>query len=174
MLEALQSWDESLFLAINGGLSSSFLDALMKALSELGEGLPIALILLACAFIGERSGLRGRIAFIVLGLLSGAVLVHGAKLAVARPRPGPTFEARINSGEVKVNFVGAPPRGKTSFPSGHSQGAFGAAIVLGHLLRRLRWPLLADAAVIALSRVYVGAHFPIDVLTKSLLNVTNN
>src|SRR5258705_9360381 len=107
MLETLQAWDESVFLAINGGLSSPFLDGVMRALSELGEGLPIALILLACAFIGARNGLRGRIAFILLGMLSGVALVHTVKFAVARPRPGIVFEARVKAGQTQVNFVGA-------------------------------------------------------------------
>jgi len=171
MLEALQSWDESVFLAINGGLSSQLLDGVMRAMSELGEGLPVALILLACAFIGEKSGVRGRIVFMLVGVLAGSVLVHVVKLVGSRPRPGGAFEARIKTGEVKVNLVGAPPRGKTSFPSGHAQGAFSSAIVLGELFRRLRWPLIAVATMIALSRIYVGAHFPIDVLVGSLLGV---
>jgi undecaprenyl-diphosphatase len=168
-MEALLAWDERAFLAINNGLGTPALDEVMRSLSYIGEGLPLAVILLCCAFIGDRTGVKARIAFLAGGVLSGAIAVHIAKIAVARPRPIPAFAERVKQGAVAVRVVGAPPRGHTSWPSGHSQGAFGAALVLGELFRRLRWPLLAAAALVALSRVYVGAHFPLDVLSGAIV-----
>lgn len=59
----------------------------------------------------------------------------------------------------------------TSFPSGHAATAFAAATAVGVLHPRLRVPLLTVAALVALSRVYLGVHFWSDVLVGSLLGV---
>jgi undecaprenyl-diphosphatase len=54
-------------------------------------------------------------------------------------------------------------------PSSHAANAFGQAILFGLLYRSVRWPLLALAALIAVSRVFVGVHYPADVLVGALL-----
>ena len=58
-----------------------------------------------------------------------------------------------------------------SFPSGHATVAFACATVLVLAVPRLRLPLYALAALIAFSRVYVGVHYPFDVLAGALLGV---
>ena len=60
----------------------------------------------------------------------------------------------------------------SSFPSGHATVAFACATVLALAVPRLRWPLFALAALIAFSRVYVGVHYPLDVLAGAVLGVT--
>ena len=50
--------------------------------------------------------------------------------------------------------------------------AFACATVLALAVPRLRWPLFALAALIAFSRVYVGVHYPLDVLAGAALGVT--
>jgi membrane-associated phospholipid phosphatase len=57
----------------------------------------------------------------------------------------------------------------TSFPSGHAATAFAAATAVGVFHPKLRTPLLALAALVALSRVYLGVHYWSDVLVGSLL-----
>jgi membrane-associated phospholipid phosphatase len=64
--------------------------------------------------------------------------------------------------------VGTVPA-SASFPSGHSATAFAAAVAVGILYPRFRTPLLALAATVAISRVYLGVHFATDVLVGSLL-----
>lgn len=66
-------------------------------------------------------------------------------------------------------LVGLPD--STSFPSGHAATAFAAATAVGMLHPRLRLPLFALAATVALSRVYLGVHFWSDVLVGSVLGV---
>jgi undecaprenyl-diphosphatase len=56
-----------------------------------------------------------------------------------------------------------------SFPSGHAASSFACAVVLGMLEPRLRWPLYGLATLIALSRLYNGDHFPLDVLGGAVL-----
>ena len=56
-----------------------------------------------------------------------------------------------------------------SFPSGHATVAFACATVLALAVPRLAVPLYVLAAVVAFSRVYVGVHYPFDVLAGALL-----
>jgi undecaprenyl-diphosphatase len=58
-----------------------------------------------------------------------------------------------------------------SFPSGHAVVAFACATVMSFAVPRLRWPLYALAALVAFSRVYVGVHFPGDVVAGAVIGV---
>jgi membrane-associated phospholipid phosphatase len=64
-------------------------------------------------------------------------------------------------------LIGVP--GSPSFPSGHAMTAFAVASAFAVLAPRARWPVLALAATIAFSRVYLGVHFWVDVLVGAAL-----
>ncbi|MBA2460525.1 MAG: phosphatase PAP2 family protein [Actinobacteria bacterium] len=64
-------------------------------------------------------------------------------------------------------LVGLPAT--NSFPSGHATVSFACATVLALTVPRLRWALFALAGSIAFSRVYVGVHYPLDVLAGAVL-----
>jgi undecaprenyl-diphosphatase len=76
--------------------------------------------------------------------------------------------ARPPLADVAVQAVGPLPS-SPSFPSGHAATAFAAAVALAVLVPRLRMPALALAAVVAVSRVYLGVHFWLDVLAGAAL-----
>ena len=71
-------------------------------------------------------------------------------------------------GEDAIEPLVAIPTSE-SFPSGHTSTSFAAAVALGVLVPRLRWPALALAAVVGFSRVYLGVHYTLDVLVGALL-----
>jgi membrane-associated phospholipid phosphatase len=56
-----------------------------------------------------------------------------------------------------------------AMPSGHAAAAFAAAVAVGLVHPRLRWPLLVLAALIALSRLWLGVHYLSDVLVGAAL-----
>jgi undecaprenyl-diphosphatase len=56
-----------------------------------------------------------------------------------------------------------------SMPSGHASTAFAAALAVGLVHPRLRWPLLALASLVALSRVWLGVHYLTDVIAGAAL-----
>ncbi|HZB23111.1 MAG TPA: phosphatase PAP2 family protein [Gaiellaceae bacterium] len=59
----------------------------------------------------------------------------------------------------------------SSFPSGHAMSSFACAFVLARLAPRLAIPSFVLAALIAISRVYVGVHYPLDILVGAVLGV---
>jgi undecaprenyl-diphosphatase len=96
-----------------------------------------------------------------LGAVAAAgVFVTVLKLLVDRARPP----------VAGIDAVGVIPA-SASFPSGHAATAFAAAVAVGLFYPKLRRPLLVLAAVVALSRVYLGVHYASDVLAGSLLGV---
>ena len=88
------------------------------------------------------------------------VLSNLLKVAFDRPRP-PVEHPEIHP------LVAVPS--SASMPSGHAAGAFAAAVAVGLVHPRLRWPLIALAALIALSRVWLGVHYPSDVIAGAAL-----
>ena len=137
------------------------LDPLFEGLSLAGS-FGIVWLLLAVAISGfswSRPWLWTRVGAAVLlaESTSGAL-----KLAVERDRPPVSRPVPEPLLESPATF---------SFPSGHATVAFASATVLALAVPRLRWPLYGLAVLIAWSRVYVGVHYPGDVLAGEVLGV---
>ena len=150
-----------------------------RALSGLGEAVrwePLTVLFLVAsawwvkwplfAAIGACGDLRCRrllpraaaAALAAVGIAAGVVTI--LKEAIDRARP--PFEG--------IDPIGLVPA-SASFPSGHAATAFAAAVAVGLVHPRLRRPLLALAAAVALSRVYLGVHYVLDVLAGTVLGV---
>jgi len=114
---------------------------------------------------GWCADLRGRRVLPLIAMaatvsfLIASALNAGLKDLIDRSRP-----------QVEMGFdalVGLPS--SPSFPSGHAMTAFATAAAIAVLAPRLRWPVLALAALIGFSRIYLGVHFWLDVLVGSVL-----
>src|SRR5439155_19974828 len=147
----LSAWDRRLFLELSGR-RSPVEDAAYKGLSALGDHSGVWLgAAAASAFFGGPRGRRAAAEVLAaLGLSSFAANVV-VKLGFRRRRP-----------VAELPILVRRPRSR-SFPSGHSATSFAAATVLAARYRPLAPVALAVAGGVAVSRVYVGVHYPIDV-----------
>lgn len=143
---------------MNGALANPLLDALMLAMSSRWLWFGVAAIFLTFAAIKRRVDLF-RIA-LVIGVTIGIadfVTYQVLKSAVERLRP---CHALAN-----VRLVPASCSTDFSFPSNHAVNSMAAAVVIaGFLPRRQRPFAYAAALLVAFSRVYLGVHYPFDVL----------
>ena len=153
----LQTLDGSILLWLQEAVRTPLLDGLLIPFTTLGNAglLWIVLSLLMLFFPKTR-----RAGFLALLALLFGLLVTNLTLKpwAARPRPWLSVEGLIPL---------LHPADPYSFPSGHTTAAFAAGGVWCRALPR-RWMRIAailQAAVMAFSRLYVGVHFPTDVLT---------
>ncbi|MEK6545562.1 MAG: phosphatase PAP2 family protein [Nitrospinota bacterium] len=170
MLETILNFDRNLFLMINNGWSNPINDILFATLTLLGStyvALPVAGITI---YIFDRKNFRKGLALLISSALVGGLLVHLLKELVDRPRPLTDMAGLIREGKVHINVI-YPPLREASFPSGHSQTIFTAATILCYTYRKYIWVLFLIASLSAISRVYVGAHYPLDVLAGGTIGI---
>lgn len=116
--------------------------------------------IVALYLIVFRKGLDRRTgAAILAGFVAHVAVVEGAlKHLVARVRPANALDGI----DLRDKFLLDPE--SYSFPSGHTTATFLVAFILGARFPRARVPLFALGALVAISRVHLGCHYPSDVL----------
>ena len=166
--ERLDALDREVFLAINGA-HAPWSDALMETVSNMLVWFPLYLVLLFV--LRRRFGWKGLawsallIAAMVLCSDKGSVLLFKETVMRLRPCHEPALE-----GLVHLGYTGCG--GNYGFVSSHASNHFAIALfMIGALQGRPRWAalaLLAWALLICYSRVYLGVHYPGDVLVGAL------
>ena len=162
MLAAIQQCDLSILLWIQDHIRCPFLTPFFKTITHFadnGIGWIILTVLLLFFASTRKRGLS-----MVIALLTGIIITNLLlKNLVARIRPYDAYET------VKLLISPDP---EYSFPSGHSCASFAAATAM-FCGKKNRYGVLALilAALIAFSRLYVGIHYPTDVLCGTLIGI---
>ena len=159
-LRRILSLDEALLVGMQR-LRSPFRTALARALTGLGDGTTWTVIGLACLGTFTQRGVH-------LGLRIGAatglatLLSQALKRSLTRTRP---------DGAIAGFEALARNPNEFSFPSGHTAAAVGVAVAFAGEPDGLGPLSLLLAVGIGLSRVYLGAHYPLDVGAGAVLGV---
>jgi undecaprenyl-diphosphatase len=182
-------WDLNLFWHINRDWTHPVLDWLMPVLSAIELWMPILGVILI--FIAWRGGAKARWMLVAITLaivLSDAVVGRTLKKTFDRVRPRdqmsgviirdvakvkPKILALFQAPQIKTSLVKKVPLEGNSLPSNHTMNLFAVATVIALFFRRWGLPMYGLAAAVAYSRVYVGAHWPSDIVPSIALGLIN-
>ncbi|TMU50829.1 phosphatase PAP2 family protein [Flagellimonas algicola] len=167
MLDQLLQWDQDVFIYLNG-LGVEFWDPFWSTVTKISVWTPLFLLFLALFLLKfPKRQAFSRITAVVALAFFITLITHWTKIGFKRLRP--CDDAAINS---FIRILDTPSG--YSFFSGHASSSFAIAL-LAYLLLRSKikwaglffvWPLLFTT-----SRIYVGVHYPLDVLVGAVVGV---
>lgn len=162
--------DAQLFLFLNG-LHADWLDPIMVAITEMWPWVPLYILLLFLVF--KQYGKRGwwiLLAVAVVILCSDQLSAHVCKPLFHRLRP--CFNTDLKE---LVHLPKGLPGGRYGFVSSHAANTFAVAAFLTTALREsyrhIGWWLYGWAFISSYSRIYVGVHYPGDIVAGAVLGI---
>ena len=168
LLETIRQFDVEVFLAIHRGMSSPFLDWLMPLLRNKFFWAPLYLFIIVFSITQyKKTGF-----YIISGLLFTFAMGDIISSRLIKPLVGrlrPCNEPTLSNDIIHRVYCG----GGESFPSSHATNHFAIAVFLICLFYKKWKPILPIgiiwAALICFAQVYVGVHYPIDVIAGAFL-----
>lgn len=162
--------DQELLLFING-LHSPFGDILMWHFSDKLFWIPLYAVLLALLIkkLGLKKGLLCIFLVVLLILTAdqlGATLIRPN---IGRLRPS----SSMNPLSGILHFVNDSRGGDFGFPSCHAANTFALAVFISLILKTvwIRYGLLIWAILVSGSRIYLGLHYPTDIIAGAFLGI---
>ena len=161
MINVLVEIDTAVFYFINVSLANPFFDWFMPFITEKTHWFPVWGVLITGLL--WKGGKRGRMAVLLIIpviFLSDQLSAHVLKPWIARPRPCVTLP------DVHL-LVGL--KTSLSFPSAHAANFFAVATYFNYFYPKYRWIYFGAAFFVALSRVSIGVHYPMDIIAGGIL-----
>lgn len=156
-LNVIETADHSIFLDVNHDIINPFFDTFFPLLRDLTYFFWLFLIVYFWVKKEKRLAI-----LLALGIIAGAVFTYPLKFLIDRQRP---YE-QLESARLLTPFENDP-----SFPSGHTEMSFLAATIISQFHPGYSKYLYAFSLIVALSRIYVGVHFPIDVIGGAIIGI---
>ncbi len=165
MIERLLELDAAVFRLLNGTLHHPLLDAIFPFVTTQENWYPVlGGLFFAMIIWGGRRGRMAAAMLVVAIALADQLSCTVLKPLVGRVRPCNALPAE----EVRLLVRGSKA---LAFPSAHAANSFAMATVATWRFRRLAPLFFLIAAAVAYSRVYVGVHYPLDVIGGAILGV---
>lgn len=166
----VSAFDEKVFLWVNGH-GGHWLDYLCGWPTHFGDALALSLTAFAYMLIWDRRPVFRKFYAILIATFAAQAVSGAVKAFVYRPRPYVHFLEQIESGTYHINALFGLLAKESSFPSGHTATVFAGAYLLVRMYGPRLWFLYPWAAFIAFTRLYVGVHFPTDLLAGAALGM---
>lgn len=166
-METIISFDQELFLFLNG-LGNNRFDRFWMFLTHRGSNVLvyISIILLLSSKI-KRKQIISLVIFGLILILVTDQLTNLFKVQVGRLRP--CFDSQLKD---MVRLVKSSCGGKFSFFSGHASNSFALAFFFGRVakmhFKMVNVILIFIAGLISYSRIYIGVHYPLDIICGML------
>ena len=162
MIDTIVEIDKQIMVFLNKTISNPIFDFIMPIITNQKFLVFSGLILIGyLAYFGGKSGRITIVLLLIAASFSDAICFQIIKPWVGRIRPSHEFYEYINLPVSKG--------GKYSFPSNHAANSFVLATVLSYFYDKNRISLYILASTIAFSRVYVGVHYPLDIIFGSII-----
>lgn len=166
-MDALQQFDAGIFSTLNG-FHAYYFDSFMYLVTKIATWIPMILMLLYLLFI--KKGWRKTIAIVLaIGLvilIADQVSASIIKPLVARARPSHNPDLAST-----IHIVNGYRGGPFGFVSSHAANCFGIALLLAMIFknRLFTWTMVVWAALMCYSRIYLGVHYPGDIVCGAIL-----
>jgi undecaprenyl-diphosphatase len=160
-MDFLYSIDLAIFYFINHSLSTGFLDKFFSTITDVNKWYIAYIILAGIAFF--KGGIRGKI--LVVGLILLIIVTDQTGFRILKE----LFERIRPCRALSDAITPLGCAGGYSFPSNHALNNFAAASFISRLFPNYKWIVFIVAALIAISRVYLGIHYPSDILGGALI-----
>ena len=174
MFERLLQIDQELLLFLNG-LHSPFFDKLVWLMTELWFWIPVLAIISWFLWKHYRKKIGLILAFCALSIVFSDQISGFIKDKAARLRPSHNTEI---SSQVHLHVYedgDVYKGGKYGFVSAHAANSFALAVLLIYffkpLNKRTRWLFVLCAAIFSYTRIYLGVHYPGDIICGALLGI---
>ena len=161
MLEFILEIDTALFYFINVTLANPFFDWFMPFITEKKHWFPVwGILIIGLLWKGGKKGRIAVVLIIPVIFLSDQLSAHVLKPLIARQRPCVTLPDVYMLVDIKRSL---------SFPSAHAANFFAVATYFNYWYPKYRWIYFGAAFFVALSRVSIGVHYPLDIIAGGIL-----
>ncbi|MCX6299212.1 MAG: phosphatase PAP2 family protein [Bacteroidetes bacterium] len=169
--EFINTWDRYLFLKINSSWTNPFFDAILPWWRDSNTWTPLYLFLILFVVINSKK----QAFFWILAAIITLVLTDQISSSLVKPLFGRLRPCSDPSLINQVRLLLPNCSGGYSFTSSHATNHFGFAsfvfITLKPLIKKWGNLLFLWAATISFSQVYVGVHYPLDILSGAILGL---
>lgn len=158
----LQDKDKNIFFYINERIKCNLLDKIMPKITHIGGPVFTIVMTVFLALFGKNN-VKTSAMEALFALVSSHLFVQLLKKRYTRPRPYMVLANTNTFRQLLKDY---------SFPSGHATASFSIAMTFSIFFPSLAIVFISLAVLVGLSRIYMGLHYPSDVLMGSTIGIT--